>query len=162
MRGARRLGLYKSVPPVPIDVGTAAINRASELSTGGTTLILKDNPANESGTITSIEIWAATDLANCEIGIFTNVSGTNFTSRSNTTLGAVTSGSKQTFSGLSLAVQTGDYLGIYFSSGTIEMASTGGEGYWYLAGDNIPCSDTTFTYTASTTRILSLYGIGST
>jgi len=92
--------------------------------------------------------------------MFYLVSGTTFSTRSNTTIGTVSPGSKQTFSGLSLSVATGDYIGFYVTLGSIERSSSGGSGYWYKHGDYIPTTNTSFT-DSGTTRIVSLYGTGT-
>ena len=140
-----------------IDIGSAAIDRAGTAA-AAYTLIAVENPANLSGKITSIEIWAATDLVNCEVATFYVVSGTNFSTRSTQSIGAVTAGSKQTFA-VDLDVQAGDYIGIYYTAGTIERDSAG-SGYWTVALDAIPCTNQAFTLTAD--RTMSLYGTGAT
>ena len=142
-----------------IDVGSGAIDGGNYWNPQ--TLIDTKNPANDSGTITSVEIWAMTtyDLSNCEVAIFFLVSGTNYSTRDTHTIGSVTAGSKQTFSGLSLDVQTGDYIGIYFSAGYLERNDTGVATY-YVAGDHIPCTNQTFSLISGHT--VSLYGTGTT
>ena len=147
-----------------IDIGNVAID-CDEYLVAATT-VAKDNPANESGTITSIEIWAVNgyNLINCEVATF-SASGNNLTTRDTVTLGTVTSGSKQIIildsesNPISLAVQAGDYIGIYFSAGRLEFdRETGTAGVWTLNGDQIPCDNTTFAPYAP--RYLSLYGTG--
>ncbi|GAI47264.1 unnamed protein product, partial [marine sediment metagenome] len=71
----------------------------------------------------------------------------------------VTAGSKQTFSGLSLPVQTGDYIGLYWFAGHIEDDSSGGGGFWYKYGDCCVVNDESTYYFASG-DVISLYGIG--
>jgi hypothetical protein len=140
-----------------IDIGAAAINRSTY--TAIKTYVGKENPANDTGSITSVEIWAYSTLSNCEVATFYVVSGDNLSTRDSETIGTVTSGSKQTFSGLNMDVQTGDYLGTYFTAGSLEKDSSG-SGYWYATGDYIPCTNSTFNSTASVT--ISLYGTGET
>jgi len=142
-----------------IDIGAAAIDRSST-GPSGYTNIYPDNPANDTGAITSVEIWANSQLSNCEVATFYLVSGNNYSTRDYETIGTVTAGSKQTFSGLNMAVQTGDYIGMYFSAGAIERDSSGGAGRYYINGDYIPCTNTTFGYAAG--YIASLYGTGET
>ena len=142
-----------------IDIGCSAANRASTFPAEYTG-VNKGNPANLSGTITSIEIWANTTLSNCEVATFFVVSGNNLSTRDTHTIGSVTAGSKQTFSGLSITVEAGDYLGIYFTAGTLEAAGSGGEDIWrYAYGDQIPCTDVTFVVEGG--DVISLYGTGS-
>jgi len=93
-----------------IDIGAAAIDRASTLL-DNRTLVCLDNPANGAGTLDTIEIWAGIDLVGCKAGTFYG-SGTSYTGRDYETIGSVTSGSKQTFSGLDCDVTSGDYIGV--------------------------------------------------
>ena len=145
-----------NIPPATIDIGAAAIGRTSA-SYANWTEILKDNPANADGAITSVEIWCATNLVNCEVATFFVVSGDNLSTRDSEALGAVTSGSKQTFSGLDMDVETGDYLGCHFTGGAIEADDTGA-GCWEIYGDQIPCTNVEFDVWAD--YVLSLYGEG--
>jgi uncharacterized Zn finger protein len=138
-----------------IDIGNEAINRPDSLGIGSHTHIVLDNPANASGTITSVEIWAATASSDVEVATFYNVSGSNYSTRDYETIGAVTAGSKQTFT-VSLNVEEGDYIGIKGTAGSIDItAGVGTDGY--AVGDCIPCTNTSF---ASASRTLSLYGTG--
>jgi len=141
-----------------IDVGSAAIDRDSTASYGYTR-VDQANPANATGQITSVDIWAASDMSNCEIGIFYVVSGTNLSTRDNETIGAVASGSKQTFA-VTINVTSGDYIGWYATGGTIERRDTGGSGVWAVSGDQMPCTNVTFSnYLADS---ISLYATGAT
>ena len=67
----------------------------------------------------------------------------------------MTSGSKQTFA-VSLNVQTGDYLGIFYQEGQLERDTSGGQGLWYIDGDQIPCNS--YLFTLGTAWVGSLYG----
>jgi len=150
-----------------IDIGAVAIDRVGH-STNGETDILKDNPANASGTINSIEVWAAANIADLRIGIFYLVSGTDYKCRSSVDLGAVTAGSKQTFTvdknsnPISLSVETGDYIGYYHTgTGYLEVDGTGGAGVWVKTGEYIDPGDQA-TYTYYSGYIISVYGTGTT
>ena len=139
-----------------IDVGSAAINRATT-STANYTIVLLDNPANETGKITSVEIWAASNITGCKVATFSG-SGTTYTSRDFETIGAVTSGSKQTFTGLDIDVVAGDFIGSYIATGGIERDTGGGGGWYYRINDRIDGSP--YAYTLAATLHASLYGIG--
>jgi len=151
-------------PPTNIDIGSDPTDREDSLASN-TTWIDKNNPANETGIITSIEIWAETELENCEVAIFYVVSGNNLSTRigGTVTLGTVTAGSKQTFTEdsesdpISLNVVAGDYIGIFYTAGTIER-SFSGAGTWGAVGDYIPCINVAFAVNAN--RSISLYGTG--
>ena len=141
-----------------VDVGSPAINRLSTVP-NLQTYVIKDNPADNSGKITSIEIWANENLSNCEVATFFVVSGDNLSTRDTHAIGSVTAGSKQTFP-VDIEVEAGDYIGIYYSDGALDMTSSGGVGYWVAYGDKIPCTNVAFDWNTSE-RILSLYGTGT-
>lgn len=147
-----------------IDIGGAAIDRDGAF--GDTdTYVCKDNPADGTGAIQSIEIWAYTNMTEVIVVTFTQGDANVFTARDHVHIGAVTSGSKQTFTEdedtnpISLNVVAGDYIGIRIATGAYER-DVAGAGFWYLAGDQTECVDATFTFLA--TRIISLYGTGAT
>ena len=144
-----------------ITIGSAAIDRNSR-DDPGYTLIDKEGAANGTGTITSVEIFAESgnDLVNCEVATFDEVSTDTFTTRDTEAIGAVTGGSKQTFSSLDMVVETGDYIGIVFTGGNLERSTDSGGYYWYALGDHIPCTSQAFILFNPT--IISLYGTGET
>ena len=147
----------KYVPPlVPLYMGSEAKDRPNTFSAGNTILLL-NTPASAAGKITSVEIWASISLENCKVAIFFNPFLDRYTTRSQATIGPVTAGSKQVFE-VDLAVQVGDYIGLYWSAGKMEATSTGEAGIWYKTGDYIPCTAETFTNLPF--RTMSLYGIG--
>jgi hypothetical protein len=59
-----------------------------------------------------------------------------------------------------LDVEEGDYLGMYFTIGNMERDLSGYDGCWFCSGDNIPCTDVTFSVVAG--DAISLYGTGTT
>ena len=143
-----------------IDIGAAATDRSASIA--ARTYVAKENPANATGTIDTVEIWADINLSNCEVATFFVVSGNNLSTRDSEIIGTVTSGSKQTFSGLSMDVETGDYIGTFYTSGGwIEVNTSGGTGMWYGGSgvDYIPCTNQVFTSAGGYT--LSLYGTGT-
>jgi hypothetical protein len=143
-----------------IDVGNAAINR-SAAAASSRTILDTFNPANADGKLTSVELWAATNLTGCKVGTFSG-SSTTWTSRDVETLGAVTAGSKQTFSGLDIDVMTNDIIGIYYASGTLERTAAGEStgNFLYKEGDQFGTGSQS--YSVSATYGISLYGIGAT
>ena len=148
-------------PATEIDVGADAIDRTSPK--GSATYVGKNNPANDTGSIDTIEMWFDTngddDGANVEVATF-SASGNVLTSRDSEVIGTVTKGSKQTFTGKDMDIATGDYIGIYYTAGWIETTIAGGLGHWYKGGDHIPCISEAFI--SSGGRIFSLYGTGET
>ncbi len=143
-----------------IDVGSAAIDRASN-SGSGNTYIPKNNSANADGTLDTIEMWPKVTLENCEVGTVYLVSGTTFHCREGIDIGGVTQGSKQTFSGLDIDILTGDYLAYYVTFGTLERDSSGGAGYWFTGGSYVNTDDETSYSLSGTMADYSLYGTGT-
>ena len=142
-----------------IDVGPGATNRASTSTTTGYTNLLRGNPANDTGKLTSFEVWANSDLSGVKIGTFYG-SGTSWTSRDVESIGNVTAGSKQTFTGKDCDVQTGDIIGAYRTGGNMERDTSGGDGAAYKSGDQFGAG--TQTYTDSPGVADSYYATGAT
>ncbi|MBA7555185.1 hypothetical protein ES705_47838 [subsurface metagenome] len=142
---------------VDITIGMPAINRGSTASTY--TWVNMGNPANASGKITSIEIWSQSSLSNLEVATFYVVSGDNLSTRDTEFIGDVVAGDKRTFV-VDLDVEAGDYIGSYHTVGAIERDSSGNPGCWMKTGDNIPCTNLTFTNRDG--EATSLYGTGAT
>jgi len=142
-----------------IDIGSAAIDRGSSASPFQMYLSL-NNPANESGALTSIEIWCASNIsAGLKVGTFYG-SGTSWTCRDYATLGAITAGSKQTFE-VNIAVEAGDIIGIYSPSTGVEMDTSGGGGLLYNGGEDWFDSNP-HNYSSIGGWDFSVYGIGAT
>jgi len=139
-----------------VDIGSDAIDRGNAL--GGTyTSLLKDIPASESGTLTSIEIWASEDMSGLKVGVFYLTAEDTFKCRSAATIaGTILAGSKVT-KAVSLAMEVDDLLGLYWADGKIELDTSGGSGRWYRTGDHIIVDDEE-EYTSLSNQILSLGG----
>jgi len=154
------LGIKKKPPEeVAIDIGSNAIDRAEVDASTHDTVINKDNPANANGFITSVEIWAHADLTNCKVGIFYLTDTNKLKCRSATTIGSVIAGAKRIFSGLSLEVRVGDYLGIFWDYGSMERDTSGYLGNYSYPGDMcFVGSENSYDFEAGPT--LSLYGSG--
>lgn len=140
-----------------IDVGESASDRGNSMTSGLTTIAL-DNPANADGTIDTVEVWAYSNISNMEVATFAE-SGGDYSTRDNETLGAVTAGSKQTFSGLDMDVVTGDFIGCYYTAGSLERDGSGYAGVMYKSGDYIPSASNSYSLASGDT--LSLYGTGT-
>ena len=139
-----------------IDIGGGATNRAAA-QPFGSTFVDGNNTANATGTLTSCQIWFNTAGSGVKIGTFYGTPP-NFTSRDVETIGNVTAGSAQEFTGLSIDVQVGDYLGIYWSGGNIEYDTSGYSGVWYKAGDQFGAGSQA--YSALAGDGLSIYAEG--
>ncbi len=145
-----------------IDIGAAAIDRANA-SALADTFVGKENPANASGTLTYCEIFMYSGYPGTDVWIGTFIDGGSnvLSCRDSESIGSVAAGSKQTFSGLSINVATGDYFGSHDKgspSGSIERDSSG-QGYWRYVGECIDPDDSQ-TFTWYSARTMSLYGEG--
>lgn len=145
---------------MPIDIGVAAIHRPNIYYTA--TLINKGNPANASGKITSVEIYASSNMTNAKVATFYQPDPTGYpnklTARDSYSIGSVTSGAKRTFE-VDLDVEAGDYLGVYFASGYIYYESAEGSGVWYAGySDQTSCTNRSFNFVD--VNEFSLYGTG--
>ena len=117
-----------------IDIGPGATNRADAPTAAGRTRIAMGNPANASGVLTSFELWFNTDASDVKIGTFSG-SSASWDDRDYESLGSVTAGSKQTFTGKNCDVSANDIIGVYSGAGKIEQDNSGGDGVGYYAGD---------------------------
>jgi hypothetical protein len=145
------------IQPESIDIGRGAVSAAG--SWEGQTYADKNNPANGTGTLDTWELWCITNATGVEVATFYVVSGNNLSTRDSESIGSVTSGSKQTFSGLSTDVATGDYAGYYSATGGIAIETSGYLGSWYKTGDYITCSNTAFSVWADVA--ISIYATGT-
>ena len=119
-----------------VDIGAEAINRPGGWANNAT-LINKDTPATIDGTITSIDIWVATNITGFRVGTFYVVSGDTLKCRASEAIaGTIVSDSKVT-KAVSIAVQIGDYIGCFFSLGALDRHTSGYAGVWYITGNNV-------------------------
>lgn len=119
-----------------IDVGPGATNRSSSHTlASGYTLVDKNNSANDTGTLDTFEIYANENLSSCKIGTF-SFSSPNYLNRDYESIGTVTAGSKQTFTGKNCGVVSGDFLGVGASGGKLEKDATGYSGIIVDDADN--------------------------
>ncbi len=146
-----------------IDIGLEAIGRSASVDIHVNTLVQKNNPANDTGTITDVDVWMfVSSSPDVWFGTF-SAAGDVLTCRDSESVGNVVAGSKQSFSGLDIGVVTGDYLGTFAKSGTasIEHDSSGFAGVWVFSGEVIdPLDSETFTLLSGDGS--SLFGTGST
>lgn len=140
-----------------IDVGAAATDRDAYASGG--TLINLDNPANISGIIEEIQIYVRDAIQGCKVGTFYGSEG-SFTMRDYVSVGSLSAESKSTIDGLSIDVQAGDYLGIYFTSGNVETGSSGGAGVYYKNGVDAFTGEEVTGFSLASGYVMSVYGVG--
>lgn len=150
----------ETFPATEIDIGDAAIERTGGAG-GPRTVINMGNPANDTGAITSVEIWARYSLSNCKVATFIRVSGSIFSTRDWEYIGNVASGSKRTFSALDMDVGTGDYIGIYYPEEYgVEWDGSGGSSIYFASYNHIPCTEDDFIFASG--GMISVYGTGET
>lgn len=142
-----------------IDIGSPAIDRTSAY--GGGTFIALENTANGTGYLTSIEIWASTDITGLRVGTFYWTVATAYQCRDSAYIGDVTAGSKQTFP-VYIAVSAGDCIGCYVGTGcgTIESNIVGYAGVYFADADYLNPGDIA-SYALLAGDTISLYGSSS-
>ncbi len=140
-----------------VDIGAEAILRATSGTTSGNTYTNKDNPATIADLITSIDIWARSDIAGLIVGSFYTTNGNTLKCRASQAIeGTIIAGSKVTKE-VNIAVEIGDYFGCYFASGFIEYDTGGGAGIWWKTGEYLdPADEGEYTFIAD--RVMSLGG----
>ena len=143
-----------------IDLGGGATDRASSAA-GPATLIDLNNTANDTGTIDTFEIWANTNLTACQAATAYLVSGNSWTSRDYQSVGNITSGSKQTFTGLSIDVTLGDAICFEWSGTGAMERDVSGSGVKYFSQVSIPFTNKDFGATIAA-RTYSVYETGAT
>jgi len=143
-----------------IDVGAEAINRSNYTTSGFTRLAL-DNLANADGSLDTIEIWASSNMSGTKVGTLYLVSGTTYECRDSETIGDVTAGSKQSFTGLDCDVVTNDVVAAYWSGGYMERDSSGYAGVRYVSGDQLTIDNQADYSALMADDAMSLYGTGT-
>ena len=147
-----------------ITMGNDPINQTST-SLGWTTQIDGNVPANASGTITSIEVWAGNAWIGVQVATFYRPDPDNFpnkfTTRDYETLPNNASAGYQQYD-VDIDVVEGDFLGIYLPRYYYIDYTTGAAGWSFTSSpyDQIPCTDITFGINPS--RKMSLRGTGET
>lgn len=140
-------GRVTPLEPQTIDIGTAADDRASS-STAAYTIVIRDNPANATGTLDTIEFFAEVgDVTNLQVGTFFVVSGLNLSTRDvDESLGTATAGVKTTFSSLNIDVETDEWLGFDIDTGRTSFNSGAGTQPLLRSdfSDAIPCTNEAF------------------
>jgi hypothetical protein len=160
-------GKAERIEPESIDVGSAATNRASQFATTTTTLIDYNNAANATGTLDTFQAYWDPDSGTPDmyLGTFYLDSGTTFYCRDSVQIGDVTTGSTQTYTGLSVNVTTGDYIGCCdkkFPSvySYISKDSSGYSGVYRITSEKIDPGDNG-SYSLLSGDCLSLYATGT-
>jgi hypothetical protein len=123
---------------LPVDeqvMGSASIKRTSNTASGYTHLDMA-SPCTANSTITEVDLYSSgTYMRNVVIGTFYLVSGTTYKCRASAAVANPTGFMRYT--GLSLACETGDVIGIYSTAitGGLYRTTSGGTNTMYCLGD---------------------------
>jgi len=122
-------------------------------------MVDKGYPADGDGRLTEAQIYVTSTLNNLEIATFIGEGGNVLSTRDNEAIaGTYAAGYHELV--IDLDVMTGDHIGSYTTSGYFDYDASGELGSWGKAGDNIPCTEVTFSL--SSDDAYSLRGIGAT
>lgn len=159
------VGEHGELPPLGIgEKGTIVIGDEAEdrISNWGQnqSILNLGVPADGTGTIDTVEIFASTNMSGCKVGTLYLVSGSTFHCRDSVVIGDVATGSKQEFTGLSISVTEGDYIGSHWTGGALEKSTSGYTGTRSKSGDYLnPDDEASFSY-LQTGDAISVHGIG--
>lgn len=144
-----------------IDIGPGATDRGGWADTSGYTNILKDNPANATGKLTTVKFFFQTAASGVKVGAFYLTGTDQLKCRDATTIGSVTAGSAQSFA-VDLDVHEGDFIGWYCASGAIQVQTTIGGGMYYKSGDYVDAGVEASFNGSSSIKAESVEGAGET
>jgi hypothetical protein len=151
-------GKAKFITPQSIDVGPGATNRAAQ-NIAGYTFVFRTNPSNGTGIIDTMQAYFNQDGTGLKLGTFTG-SSTSYTPHDVETIGNVTSGSEQTYTGKNCDVTIGDFLGCFYATGYIDWTvNPGGSGVYYKVNDQFGAG--TQSYTLDVGSDGSIYATGT-
>ena len=124
---------------LPVDVGGLGTSNSSFIPTY--TFISLLNPANNTGTLTEVQLYVNRAMAGLKIATFRfdTGPGNRYTCKSSVAIGALSVG-YHSITGLSLGITSGDFIGCYYTSGKIEGA-TYVSGIVYVSGDRTAVGD---------------------
>jgi hypothetical protein len=143
-----------------IGIGPGAISRSSHnYSNATTTSVCTKTPAAAAGILTSISFYFYDSNTGVIAGTFQGTAP-SFNKRDSASIGSVSSGSKQTFTGLTCAVASGDFIGWYCTAGKIYNDTSGvNTSTYYKSGNQFGQGSQTYTDNGSHT-LVSLEGAG--
>jgi len=153
----------ETFPATEIDVGPGA-DYGSGYQGTNETCVDSHNAANDTGALDYFELYYTSDAGNAsdvKVGTFSGTAP-DFTSRDSESIGTVTAGSKQTFSGKDCDVTTGDFIGEYHNDGGITNRSGVADGEAYKkAGDQFGAGQQTYS-SIGAEKAIGIYGTGET
>jgi hypothetical protein len=123
----------------------------------GYTSLNMTSPASGTGHVVSWSTYFQSNGSGYVVGTFYG-SSTSWTKRDSASIGNVTSGSTQTFTGLTIDVETNDIIGEYHSGGGQAYFASGGSG-GYKLGDQFGAGTQTY---GTDSMIRYIYATGAT
>jgi len=138
--------------------GGYAVNLNSTVASGST-YIASVNAATRAGKVDQVQIYCATKLEGVKVATFDEISTNVYTARDVESIDDVTAGATQVFT-VDLDVEVGDYIGIYFTGGTLDASTASGGSMKSKAGDQTACSGATFSSTSGTSIAIRAYIVG--
>lgn len=141
-----------------IDVGDLSLAHTYNLAKN-TTWFDKANPANASGVIDTVKIWADSKWdSSVTVGTVYGA-GTSYQCRDAVNIGIVADLAEATITGLSLEIAEDDYLAAYgYELSYQKGGSVTGNLYYGYAGNAL--SGGSFTYSEATGRTIAVCGVG--
>lgn len=141
-----------------ITIGAEVKNRAAGHGYNRTYLSV-DGPANLTGILDTMLFYFHSAASGVKCGTFSG-SSTSYDDRDYETIGNVTNGSIQSFTGLNCDVTASDLMGEYSNSGGIEVDYSGYLGNYYILEDTF--GQGSHTYALWTGDAISIGGTGTT
>lgn len=140
-------------------VGSDAIDRSSGLSIVNYTLANVDEPVNEDGNITNVNIYNIDDTYDTVVGI-ADVDGSNLETLSYEEIGFVLGGGEQQYYGLELSALENNVIEVHAVSGGTAMIERGttADKMYYRVSTSIPHASLEF---GTSTGPISLEGLGN-
>lgn len=161
---------------IPLDEGGSTLPVKLETITVGLKPILRNinqgddwtcvelnAPANGTGTCTAGSAYFEVGTDDLTVGTFSG-SSTTYTCRDSGYVGPVSGGGEQPFSGLTINVVTGDFVGCYFenpAAAALERDSAGFLGYYRVSGKFIDPNDSSSDYALQTDDAISIQLTGT-
>jgi len=120
---------------VPLGIEAIGSVGGASPSLGNYTQLDFSNPATGTGVITEALVGVATQMTNAVFGSFYLVSGTTYKCRDSEAIGTIPIGTRL-ISGLSINVESGDVIGMYWSTGGYIYYGSGGTATASSIGDH--------------------------
>jgi hypothetical protein len=149
-------------PPTDIDIGAAAVDRVSGLNNmTNFTVLMADNPANASGTLSKVYVYPFSVLTGLTVGTYYNTGVLTYKCRDSEAIANPTNGTLNEYN-VSIDCVAGDIIGIYATTGGSLAYDITGAGIYYVnAEEKDPGDESVYLNAAPyNTWAMSLYATG--